>query len=106
MSQIEPRLVAALALLPDCLLPSALLRGYLTESDLRKVDVAVLSKAKISGRNLLELKNEMTEIVNETRQRLADLVNAPDPDRGQRAVSKLYDLRDALQQVPRSICLR
>jgi hypothetical protein len=106
MNQIEPRLLAAVEFLPECLLPSALLRGYLTESDLRKVDAAVLGEARISGRNLLELKGEMGEIVNETRQRLADLANAPDPDRQQRAVSKLYDLRAALQQVPRSICLR
>lgn len=105
-AEIEPRLTAIVDLLPCCLLPSILLRKYLAERDLQKIDAFALAEATVSGRPLAALREDLTVLTKEMGQALGELVSKPNQESQRRAVSKLYDLRDALQRVPRSVFLR
>lgn len=104
-NEVAPRLDAALAMLPDCLLPGLLLRGWLDDKAVERIDTVTLNT--VVGENLL-LRNVATEIrgsAEGARSALGKYSSSPSNASRSQAFSKVMTLRIILQQSPKNVVL-
>lgn len=103
--KVIPKLADTLKLLPDCLLPGLLLRGFLDPPDIESINRAALHCDAIPGLMLQDVISEAGRLGFSASVALQAYASEANAENRLAAFDQVMKLRRLLQQLPRSVVL-
>ena len=105
IDDVIPRLDLAMTLLPECLSPGLLLDRWLEEDSLRRINAIALNREVIKRVPLLDIVPEIRRFADAAKLALDAFAIKPTDEQRKNAFDRVMDIRNFLQQLPRSVVL-